>query len=73
MTALKIIALILGSAFTSFGYLIVFKKKYSLINGFEEAFREGRKSQDYAKTVGLVELLAGIALLIGAILLMIFA
>ena len=34
--ALKVIAVILGLAFTLFGYFIFFQKKYSLINGFEE-------------------------------------
>ncbi len=69
MTALKIIAIILGIAFTLFGYFIFFKKKYSLINGFDEAFKSGRKNEDYAKRVGLVEFTVGLAILIASIIL----
>ena len=64
MIALKIIAVIVGLAFTLFGYLILFKKKYSLINGFEEDYKSGRKTEDYARRVGLLELTIGIAILI---------
>ena len=49
MLALKIITVILGLAFTLFGYFIFFRKKYSLINGFEEAFKAGKKTESYAK------------------------
>lgn len=73
MLALKIIAVILGLAFTLFGYLIFFKKKYSLINGFEEEYKAGRKTEDYAKRVGLVEFVVGVAILIAAVILLIFA
>lgn len=69
MTVLKIIAAILGLAFALFGYFIFFGKKYSLINGFEEAFRAGRKTEAYAKRVGLIELVLGVALLIAAVVL----
>lgn len=72
MMVLKIIAVILGLAFTLFGYFIFFKKKYFLINGFEEDYKAGRKTEDYAKRVGLVELVVGIAVLIGAVILLIF-
>ena len=72
MTALKIISALLGVAFTSFGYLIFFGEKYSLINGFDEAFREGRKNERYARRVGLIEFTAGIVILIGAALLIAF-
>lgn len=73
MLALKIIAIILGLAFTLFGYFIFFKKKYSLINGFEEDYKAGRKTEDYAERVGLVEFVVGVAILIAAIILLIFA
>ncbi len=73
MLALKIIAIILGLAFTLFGYFIFFKKKYSLINGFEEDYKAGRKTEDYAKRVGLVEFVVGVAILVAAIILLIFA
>ena len=71
MIVLKILTLLLGVAFTAFGYLIYFRKKYSLINGFEEAYRSGRKTEAYAKRVGLVELVLGIVLLLVAALLIV--
>lgn len=73
MIALKIVAVILGLAFTLFGYFIFFKKKYTLINGFEEAFKTGQKSEDYARRVGLIEFSAGIAILIVGIILIMFS
>lgn len=73
MLAIKIIAIILGLAFALFGYFIFFKKKYSLINGFEEEYKAGRKTEDYAKRVGLVEFVVGIAILLAAVILLIFA
>ena len=71
MLALKIILVILGSAFTLFGYFIFFKKKYSLINDFDEAFKAGRKTEDYAKRVGLIEFIIGISILIVAVILIV--
>ena len=73
MLALKIILVIVGVAFTLFGYFIFFGKKYALINGFEEAYKAGRKTEDYAKRVGLIEFAVGIAVLIAAVILLIFA
>ena len=52
MLVLIIIAVLLGLAFTMFGYCIYFRKKYNLINGFEADFKAGRKNEDYAKRVG---------------------
>ena len=72
MLALKIISFVLGLAFALLGYFIFFRKRYSLINGFLEDFKAGRKSEDYARRVGLVEFAAGIALLITSIFLIIF-
>lgn len=71
MLALKIIAALLGLAFTELGYFIFFKKKYSLINGFEEQYKAGQKNEKYAKRVGLVEFIIGLALLVAAIVLII--
>lgn len=73
MLALKIIAILLGLAFTLFGYFIYFRKKYDLINGFESDFKAGRKNEGYAKRVGMVEFVIGIAILIAGIVLIIFA
>ncbi len=73
MLILKIIAVLLGLAFTLFGYFIYFRKKYNLINGFEADFKAGRKNESYAKRVGMVEFVVGIAILIAGIALIIFA
>ena len=73
MLVLKILAVLLGAAFLSFGYAIYFRGKYFLINGFEAAYREGRRDSAYAKRVGLIELVLGILLLVTAALLILFA
>ena len=62
MTILKILLLLVGTMFILFGYLIYFRKQYNLINGFEEAYKAGRKTKSYANRVGLVELIIGIIL-----------
>lgn len=72
MLFVKIIAVTLGLAFTLFGYFIFFQKKYSLINGFDEDFKAGRKDESHAKRVGLVEFAVGIAILIASIVLIVF-
>ena len=72
MLVLKIIAVLLGLAFTLFGYFIYFRKKYNLINGFEADFKAGRKNEDYAKRVGMVELVLGIGILIAGFALIVF-
>ena len=72
MLALKIITVILGLAFSLFGYFIFFKKKYSLINGFSEDFKAGRKDENYARRVGIIEFIVGIVLLLVAVILIIF-
>ncbi len=72
MLALKIITVILGLAFSLFGYFIFFKQKYSLINGFKEDFKAGRKDENYARRVGIIEFIVGIVLLLVAVILIIF-
>lgn len=62
MTLLKIILITVGVAFTTFGYFIYFKEEYNLINGFEADYKAGRKTELYAKKVGLVEFIIGIIL-----------
>lgn len=64
MTLLKIILIALGATFSIFGYLIYFKKKYNLINDYEANRKAGKKTESYARKVGLIELLLGIALLL---------
>ena len=72
MIALKLIVTALGIAFLTFGYLIYFRKKYNLINGFEKEYKAGGKTEQYAKRVGLIEIILGAALLVVGILLIIF-
>ena len=62
MIFLKVLAVVLGLAFLLFGYFIYFKKKYNLINGFEADFKAGRKKEEYAKKVGMIEFVVGIVL-----------
>ena len=73
MIFLKMITVLLGLAFTLFGSFIYFKKKYNLINGFEEEFKAGKKDELYAKCVGMTELVIGIVFMIAGIILIIFA
>ena len=73
MMVLKVLAVMLGLAFLLFGYFIYFRKKYNLINGFEADFKAGRKNEEYAKRVGMVEFVVGIAMLIAGVALIIFA
>ena len=72
MLALKIVAALLGIAFSLFGYFIYFREKYSLINGFERELRAGKRTEAYAKKVGLTEFVIGIVCLLAAIALAIF-
>lgn len=72
MLALKIISVALGAAFTLFDYFIFFKRRYSLINGFEADLKAGRKNEEYARRVGMIEFVLGIAILIAGIALIIF-
>ena len=67
----KIFVFLLGAAFLLFGYFIYFQKKYTLINGFEAAFKAGLKDETYARRVGLTEWIIGIVLLVIGILLVI--
>lgn len=60
MKLFKIISLILAIAFIFFGFNIYFKKKYNLINNFEKDYKNGLKDENYAKNVGLIELIIGI-------------
>lgn len=71
MIFLEILSILLGVVFTFFGYFIFFRKKYFLINGFEEDYRAGQKSEAYARNVGLVELVVGIVLLVASVVLFI--
>ena len=73
MIALKIIVPVISLAFLLFGYFIFFKGKYDLINGFAEDLKAGRKTEVYARRVGLTELVIGIVGLVGSAFLAVFA
>lgn len=62
MTILKMMLITVGVAFSLFGYLIYFKKQYDLINGFEEDHKAGRKTESYAKKVGMIQMISRLLL-----------
>ena len=72
MLILKVIAISLGLTFTLFGYLIHFKKRYGLVNGFEADFKAGRKTESYASQIGLIEFIIGVVIYIAALSLIVF-
>lgn len=72
MLLLKIIILALGITFSVFGYLIVFKKKFGLINDFEVRKKVGSQTDADAIRVGKNSLTLGAGLLVLFVLLMIF-
>lgn len=69
---IQAILIILGVMFLYFGYNIYFNKKYHLINDFEAELKAGRKTEKYAKRIGIIEFVIGIALLISGIAIIIF-
>ncbi|OFT78479.1 hypothetical protein HMPREF3103_08660 [Granulicatella sp. HMSC30F09] len=69
---LKLILFSLGITFSTFGYLIVFKRQYGLINDFKARKKAGSQKDADAIRVGQVELILGIGLLVLFVLLMIF-
>ena len=72
MLVIKIASIMLGFVCLLFGYFIYFRRQYHLINGFEADYREGRKDESYAKRIGFIEFVIGIALLAVGIILMLF-
>ena len=72
MLLLKITIFALGITFSSFGYLIVFKKKFGLINDFEARKKVGSRTDADAIRFGKVALSLGAGLLVLFVLLMIF-
>ena len=72
MHILKIIVFVPGGTFCLFGYLIVCKKKYNLINDFKARKKVGSQKDADAIRIGQVELILGIGLLVLFVLLMIF-
>ena len=72
MLVLKICTVLLGLTFLLFGYFIYFRAKYNLINDFKAEYEAGRKDEQYAKRVGLIEFIVGIVLLVTSIILIVF-
>ena len=72
MLILKLILFALGITFLVFGYLIVFKKKFELINDFEARKKVGSQTDADAIRVGKNSLTLGVGLLVLFVLLMIF-
>lgn len=70
---LKILLFILGTVFSTFGYLIYFRKKYSLVNSFNLDVVYKRKDSSYAKKLGLIEFVLGLGLIVLAIILTIIS
>lgn len=64
MLIVKILFIIIGLVFISFGYLIYFKEKYNIINMYEANKKRGIKYESYAKKIGKFELIFGICLII---------
>lgn len=73
MLILKILLFILGTVFSTFGYLIYFRKKYSLVNSFNLDVVYKRKDSSYAKKLGLIEFVLGLGLIVLAIILTIIS
>ena len=67
MLILKIMLILLGVSFLTFGYLIYSKERYELINGFESDLKAGRKTEEYAKKVGKIEIAIGAVMLIAGV------
>lgn len=72
MLVLILIILALGITFSVFGYLIVFKKKFGLINDFEARKKVGSQTDADAIRVGKIALILDVGLLVLFVLLMIF-
>lgn len=72
MIVVKILSALLGIAFLLFGYFIYLRKKYNLINGFEEDCKNGRRTEKYAIYVGLAEFIVGCVLLVVSLALFVF-
>ena len=72
MLVLKLIILALGITFSVFGYFIVFKKKFGLINDFEARKKVVSQTDADAIRVGKIALTLGVGLLVLFVLLMIF-
>ena len=71
MFMLNIILTLIGITFFAFGYLVVFKKKYSLVALISGA--KIRTCAAYAEEIGLISLMSGTLFIFSAISGLIFA
>ena len=72
MIVLKVALIVVGLMSSLFGFFIYFKQKYNLINGFEDDLKAGRKTEEYAEKVGMIEFVLGIVILVVALVMFIF-
>lgn len=68
MLVLKIALIIVGILFICFGYVIYFKGKYNLINGYETAKKARRLDDAYAQRIGKIEFFGGLIWLVFGII-----
>ena len=64
MVLIGIFLLLFGAFFCALGYLIVFQRKYALINNFVDDKHRGKFDDTYAKRNGLINLFWGLVSLI---------
>ena len=64
MFIFKITLMFVGIAFFGFGYFIVFKGKYNLINNFEEDKKKQIYDNSYARRVGKIVFTGGLIIFI---------
>jgi len=58
---MRIILILIGLVFIGFGYAIWFKGKYNLINNFKNDKKNDKLNDAFAKRVGKIEFIGGIA------------
>ena len=65
MIMLNIIITLLGITFFAFGFLVSFKKKYSLVSVFTKACNSDK--ENFAERIGLISLMSGMLYIFAAI------
>lgn len=64
MIVLKIFEILIGVFLGVVGYLIFFLKKYNLANDYLSKLDRGLVSEKYAKNIGLIYIMGGVALVL---------
>ena len=67
MIMLNIIITVIGIAFFTLGFLVSFKKKYSLVSVFTKACSSGSDKENFAERIGLISLMSGMLYIFAAI------